>query len=354
MLLCRPATIVLSLLLLVPPIALCAGTDSGTADITEWSLDELMSYKISRLDVMGAHTHRQGEFMVAYQFMTMSMEGNVDGSESVALSTVFDGGFMVAPTSMTMQMHMIDIMYAYSDRLTFMAMIPYYQISMDHQTSPMTGSNEFTANSEGFGDVSLTALVTVYEHESHRLLLNPSVNFPTGSVEQKDFLANPAMGKATLAYPMQLGSGTYDVVPAITYIGEFANWDLGLKAAGTFRLGENSSQYTLGDRTLVQAWTGYRVADWFSPSLTLKSQKWSDISGGDPTLNPAMVPTADPSLNSGSRTDLLLGMNFLVLDGAFKNQRFIFEGGLPVYQSLDGPALATEWQFTFRLARTFE
>lgn len=40
----------------------------------------------------------------------------------------------IVPTGMTMDMHMLGAMYAPSDRLTLMAMLPYIKKDMDHIT----------------------------------------------------------------------------------------------------------------------------------------------------------------------------------------------------------------------------
>ena len=62
---------------------------------------------------------------------------------------------MVAPTKMTMEMHMLGVMYAANDDLTFMGMLPYVRLSMDHITRMGV---KFTTDSEGIGDVKLSAL----------------------------------------------------------------------------------------------------------------------------------------------------------------------------------------------------
>ena len=51
-----------------------------------------------------------------------------------------------------------------------------------------------------------------------------------------------------LAYAMQLGSGTYDINLGTTYTAQLASFSYGAQALGTFRLGENSNGYTLGNQ----------------------------------------------------------------------------------------------------------
>ena len=72
---------------------------------------------------------------------------------------------------------------------------------------------------------------------------------------------------------------------------------------------------------------------------------WGNVDGADPALNPAMVPTADPDRRGGERIDLLAGVNLFRNEGKLKGNRISIEAGLPVYQSLDGPQLETDWIF---------
>lgn len=74
-----------------------------------------------------------------------------------------------------------------------------------------------------------------------------------------------------------------------------------------------------------------------------------NIGGADSDLNPAMVPTADPSRRAGTRVDALVGANALIGGG----HRLSLEFGYPILQDLNGPQLETDfvgtigWQFSF-------
>ena len=68
----------------------------------------------SPLGVMGNHAHRAGEAMLSYRYGIMEMNGNLDGSTPASTQDILDAGFMMAPTSMRMEMHMLGAMYAAS------------------------------------------------------------------------------------------------------------------------------------------------------------------------------------------------------------------------------------------------
>ena len=128
---------------------------TATADTTEepegflgMSLEELMRSDVQEISVLGTHTHLAGEWMIGYKFMPMMMSGTRQGTTRLSTEGVLQQ-FMVAPTSMQMEMHMLEVMRALSDKVTFMAMVPYIELSMDHRTRANT---TFTTRSAGLGD----------------------------------------------------------------------------------------------------------------------------------------------------------------------------------------------------------
>ena len=89
------------------------------------------------IGVMGDHLHPDGEWMVSYRYMFMRMDKNYDGSDSISDAEVLGSGYMVAPTDMDMEMHMLGIMYAPTDWLTLMGMVNLVDLSMNHVRSDM-------------------------------------------------------------------------------------------------------------------------------------------------------------------------------------------------------------------------
>lgn len=294
-------------------------------------------HEYAPIGVMGDHSHGAGKWMLSYRYMVMDMDGNRDGTSSLSASDVFARGFMVAPVDMTMEMHMAGAMYAPTDDLTLMAMLPYIRISMDHVT--MMGVR-FNTKSEGIGDARLTGLYVLHRFGQQQLHLNAGINLPTGSTDKRD--DTPAGPDQKLPYPMQLGSGTYDLLPGVTYLGQTGDWSWGGQLGGTFRLGRNDEGYSLGTRGALTAWGSRKWTDWMSTSLRIDGQIWGNIGGRDDDLNPAMVPTADPDRQGGEKINLSLGVNLYGRKGWVRGHNLAFEFGMPIYQSLDGPQLETD------------
>ncbi|HYQ73424.1 MAG TPA: transporter [Gammaproteobacteria bacterium] len=292
------------------------------------------------IGVMGDHIHKKGEWMLSYRYMRMEMDGMRDGTDDLSDAEVL-ADFMVTPTKMTTDMHMAGAMYAVSDDLTLMVMVPWLKKHMDHLTRMGT---TFSTSSEGLGDVKVSGLLALKRWDQQQIHLNLGISMPTGDINESD--DTPAMQNARLPYPMQLGSGTWDLLPGITYLGQHDEYSWGGQLLSTLRIGENDNDYTLGNRFEASGWGAYEFSDWWSGSLRMRWQTWGNIDGDDDKLNPAMVPTADPDRQGGTRADLLAGINFYARTGLFKGHRLAIEGGLPVYENLDGPQMSTDWMVT--------
>ena len=298
------------------------------------------------IGVMGDHLMREDEIMLSYRFMSMDMDGNRTGTDSVSTPLP---GYMVSPLSMDMDMHMLGAMYAPTDKLTLMLMVPYTSISMDLLVN-MSGAN-FTTESSGIGDVKLGATYGLFAQPRSDFLFNFIVNVPTGSIDERDNTTGP--NEVHLPYPMQLGSGTWDFTPGLTYVQTYESWSWGAQGLYTFRTGTNDNGYTLGDKLMATVWAAKQLVKSTSLSFRLKVLDWDNIDGSDNKLMlmPSMVPTADPNLRGGTRVDALIGVNFV--PPGFNSLRLSAEAGIPAYQKLDGPQLETDFVFTLGMQYTF-
>ncbi len=295
------------------------------------------------IGVMGAHSHHEDGWMLSYRFMRMEMDGNRDGTNSVSSPLP---GFMVSPLKMTMDMHMLGGMYGVSDKLTLMIMLPILDISMDHRVN--MNRVEFTTEADGIGDIKISGVYDLINDGKQSLLLNMALSVPTGSIDEKDIIPASMGLEVQLPYPMQLGSGTYDLFPGITWLKSIDGSQLGVQARATLRLGDNGNGYTLGDRYMLTSWYSHEVTRVFSSSVRIAAETWDNIDGIDDKLNPmapVMVPTARTDLRAGTRVDLLVGVSWDT-GGHLTGHRFAAEVGAPIHQDLDGPQLETDLIFT--------
>lgn len=322
------------------------------------------------IGVMGDHTHKRGELMFSYRYMSMSMEGNLDGSDNVSpeeIVTTASNPFAnpppsmqqmppnlrVVPVDMTMDMHMFGLMYAPTDRVTLMAMAQYLDKEMDHITfaGPMgtTRLGEFTTRTKGLGDTSVAALISLGEHSHTRWHATVGLSLPTGSIDETDDILTPMNTRPTvrLPYPMQLGSGTTDLIAGLTYASGHERIGWGAQWRSVVRLGENDEDYSLGDEHTLKSWVSYRLHPSVSASARLTYLDRGNIDGMDPRIM-APVQTADPDRHGAERLDLGAGLNVL-LPG--HRHRLALEVSAPVSQRLDGPQMETDlvvtlgWQY---------
>ena len=293
----------------------------------------------------GTMTPAQGKFMLSFSYMRMGMDGNRDGTDKVSTSEVLDD-YMVAPLNMDVDMFMLGGMYGITDDISVMAMLPYIKKEMDHRTR--AGVN-FTTKSSGIGDARVIGGYKLSAGAGQAVLLTAGLSFPTGSTDERD--STPADSNALLPYPMQLGSGTFDILPGIAYTGVSGDWSWGGQLGAVLRLGENSHDYTLGNQYQGSLWGARKWTDWVSTSLRVSGDIVENIDGADPRLNPAMVPTADPDLRAGRFISLGLGANFIVPSGVLQGLRLSIEGTMPVYQKLDGPQLERDYALFVGLSK---
>jgi hypothetical protein len=143
---------------------------------------------------------------------------------------------------------------------------------------------------------------------------------------------------------MQLGSGTFDVLPGLTYLGEANNFAWGVQIMGTIRTGRNSSGYRLGNQYESSAWLAYGVTDWLAPYVRMEGRVWENISGRDSAYGDVPKSAeASPNLQAGERVNALVGLNLYAGKGVLQGNRITVEAGVPIYQHLRGPQLGLDW-----------
>lgn len=328
--------------LIVSPVQAAEGPMTSMEKADETS--QAARQAASMTEIMGAPglvpfdvmTGQAGKWMLGYQFLFEEMDGSLIGTKRVGDSEVL-GRFFATPTDMTMQMNMAMVMYAPTDKLTLMAMLPYTRKKMNHIT---VDGARFAERTEGLGDIELRGMFSAYDYETkgrrHQFLLNGGVGLPTGSIDAK-------MGDMRLEYPMQIGSGTFSMLPGFTYLGQSSQWGWAADFHSTVRFGRNDNGYRLGNRYQSSVSIARQLPNSVSLSAGARGDQWGNIHGSDSLLDPADEPTKDPRLQGGKRLSALLGINFHPENGLLKGQHFHVQGEMPVAQSLDGPQLQRSW-----------
>ncbi|WP_347986931.1 DUF3570 domain-containing protein [Methylomonas sp. AM2-LC] len=362
--------------------------DDSTAPTEHANHSAHHSHNPTPAGVMFAHMQDQpGEWMLGYRFMQSDVGGDLlHGSQkvdfaqvqntacpkqhgSVGLSVFSTATCLMPPGKMSMNMHMLDLMYAPTDWLNLMLMPQFVDMSMKMDMSLMTsqmmmmmggGMETWTGRdhqqSGGFGDTGAYMLFRLFDGDGHHVHLTQGISIPTGTINTR-YEWNSFN---YYSYDMQSGSGTWDYKPSLTYTGEQDDWFWGGQFSGTHRLQAVSSHgWALGDLWQGTAWGGYHLTDWLSSTVRGVYTAQSAINGqylnggalGVSTW--ANMPNQYPQNYGGSYADVGVGLSATIPKGNFAGNTFGFEWLQPVYTYVNGyqadrvGALSASWSYAF-------
>lgn len=329
------------------------------------------------IGVMADHVHKKGEVMLSLRYMHMDMDGNQIGTDSVTPEEIVSNtpnrffglpgqppNLRIVPINMRTDMIMAGAMYAPSDAVTLMVMGSYVEKEMEHVTFQggmgTSRLGNFTTQSKGIGDIKVAALFPLLgipdtKNASYdSITAKAGISIPTGSTSETDQILAPngATPIVRLPYPMQIGSGSFDLEPAMTYKGQRGKMGFGAQVAAKIRLERNSNDYSFGDVYEGGAWLSYRAAPWISLSGRMRYRSTGQIRGIDAQII-GPVQTADPDFQGGERLDLLGGVNLVSTHGSLVGHRLALELGVPVYQDLNGPQLRGRWNLNIGWQKAF-
>jgi len=360
-----------NLLVLLTALGAVVHSSQSIADhATEAESLKIRADSHAPIGVMADHMHKAGEWMLSYRFMTMNMQDNLKNSSSIDPDTIattepnrFSGmpgmppTLRIVPLEMTMDMHMLGLMYAPTDNLTLMLMANYVSNSMRHVTyAGGIGTDElgnFKTATRGWSDTSLSGLLHLLDRNGNKLHAIIGVSLPTGSTEESDRILAPTgmTPVVRVPYPMQLGSGSYDPILGINYSGSRERLGWGAQWRGEFRTSRNDDDYELGDEHRLNVWLSYLFRPAISGSIRFEYFRRDNISGQDPMIM-GPVQTADPDRQAARRSDVALGINYAA-SGSMQGWRLALEYVLAVDQKLDGPQLETDDQLIIGLQKAF-
>lgn len=316
-------------------LCLCVSTSSVLFAHTD-ALSNRADYH-APIMVMGDHKHAKGETMVSYRYQTMTMSQLKQGADDISLTDVHDKGFMMAPKSMNMSMHMVGLMRGITDKITLMAMVPYKSTDMTMEMKMMNGSTQLiNKSSDGIGDVNVSALMYLTQSNTAKTALQFGTTLPTGAIDQNG------------GYGVQLGSGTIDPFVRLTYTQFRTTWSWGNQLSALVRYGENSKKYALGDVYSASAWLSKLWTSAFSTSIRINGTITGDLEGQNEAIGSTQV-------NQTGRTyaDLVVGANVLGQTGWRNGIRLGAEVGFPVYERVSGIQLSREYWAAIGLQKTF-
>lgn len=330
----------------------------------------MMMPAVPPIGIGGGRVIKPGQLMLSYRYMLSQKNQLAKGDDSVSTTDVatmrnhFAGRpgqpatYRSAPENMTVQVHAFGAQVGITDELSAMIGIPYVIKERTAVTfqgpSGTTKLGTFENETSGIGDISVSGLYKLYDDSVHHLHLMAGVSFPTGSIREdgKTLQPNGTTSRRRLAYGLQLGTGTYNLLPGLTYWGASGDWNWGIQALGQINLGENDEGYTFGDLAYVSAWGGYTLGYGFTASVRLSQEYRGDIDGNDNSITGAS-PTSDPNNYGGWKTLASIGLDYRVPEGPLKGVTPGIEFTVPLYQDLNGPQLEDAWTLFVGVRKVF-
>lgn len=305
--------------------------------------------------VMLGHVHAKGEWMLSYRYMNMGMEGVQQNGTVLHDNMPVFNDYVMAPSHMYMNMHMLMAMYGINNRLTLMAMLHLNHNMMEMEMLGAGGNHVHSGSvshghemsSIGLGDTKLYAMYALKNSLHHKWIVNAGVSFPTGSIEETDNDGD------RLAYNMQLGSGTVDVLPGLTYLYHNVKYTVGAQLNGVVRFGYNKLGYSKGNEASFNIWYAYRWLRFLSSSLRLEAQAMDRIYGNDNTLYYFTEPANNPINYGGTLLAAHVGTSWQPASSFFKNQKLSAEFGLPFYQNWRGYQMPLKYSINAYWTLTF-
>jgi hypothetical protein len=194
------------------------------------------------------------------------------------------------------------------------------------------------------GDTQVAALATLADSPALVAHAGLGLSIPTGRSDIK------SADGSFVHYGMQLGSGTWDLIPSLTVRGYAPGFGWGAQASYTARTGAaNASGFKFGDLVTATAWLSKPVSDKVTLSARLA---WTDEGAIKGHYNGRHSHSAPPDRQAnygGQRLDAGIGFNAKLPEGL----RLGVEALLPLHQSLNGIQPPRSFGTAVNLSRAF-
>lgn len=256
----------------------------------------------------------------------------------------------IVPQNISFRTQILGLSYGVTDDLAVVLTAGMAQKSLEALTFKGTSGilplGRSYPGTEGITDFTLSGVYRVYRDDVHRVLVNVGFSFPTGSnyATFNNFLLPTGVRQNIRGfYGMQIGAGTFDIMPGIVYAGFIGPWSWGLSYRGRFPLAPNPQGYLWGDLHDISGWGGYTWVPGVTTTLRVNASMQGPIRGFDPEIRGPAVP-ANPAFYGGQRVELFGGGAISGKLIGYDNWTLAGEAGLPVYQNLNGPQIMKNWQ----------
>lgn len=296
--------------------------------------------------IQGGQMIQEGDLRIQYTLGRGSYGDVRFGTETVPFLDVLDY-YSGAPLDRTEMSHRVSLEYGFLEWVTLAVSAAWLQNSRNLANEDVLVSND----ASGISDITAAALVKIFDEDGITAHLNGAIEIPTGSIEK----VGADLGGTTrlLPYDMQMGSGSFTLVPGLTAAIQNEHATLGGQALAKIRLFDNGRDYRMGNEFHGNVWMGFNVGDNLSVNTGARVRTWGAISGEDSGMDPSLEPGQDALLSSGTAVAIPAGFSLKFPGGTLAGTEVLFEFVFPAYQSYDAFRQQGDWGINFTASRNF-
>lgn len=293
--------------------------------------------------VMFDHMHGKGGLMIGYNAQFMQHSGNWLHSTK-KVNPPQSPNYMMYGDNHKMYMHMLHVMYAPTDNITFTLMPMYTSMNMDmRQANDGSFSNKH--KNHGWGDTIIGASYRIFDNQTHSLISTLAFSAPTGKHDKLNASRNPE------PYSMQIGAGIWQVLPSLTYQYREDKINTGVQLSTRQPLKTtNDLGYYKGSQVGGTAWLSYSFHPKISTSMRIQHSKTDDLRGTYKNINLPNTPAYNTNNYGGRQTLAGLGVNTVVFD----NIRIGAEYMKPVYEKTNGLQQETDGIWNISISKALK
>lgn len=276
-----------------------------------------------------------GQFGLELRYSHTTWSGMRDGRQNFSSQELFDSGYSIVGTELRESRLEIDLLYGLDPRWILYATLPVIERELSYD---MAAGGSRRTDSSGIGDIKFGGRYAARADKSHQLQYTFGVSLPTGDYDERGSYAGNS--NALLPYALQLGTGTVDLYPGITFLRMHDNWTFGARSEARVHLRRNSDDWAVSDSLQADAWASKTLTEDLVGDVRLQANWWGDYHGSAPELNRARSPLEDASRQGGSLVQIVLGLAVDFSDSYAGRNRLGIEIGVPIDEWVDGPGLS--------------
>jgi hypothetical protein len=325
-------------------VALAAPVAAQDAAQPIWSSDRPDG--VAPAGIVGDRLLEPGALEFTYRFRKIGFEGVQVGTTPVDFFDVLEL-YSTTPFQRRDRLNDVQLTYGVSERVSLVGTASW----IERTRSLANEEFFFSTSASGLSDVQVEMLYGVWDSDAIKVHLHGGVEIPVGSTDERGDLLD--LQDQVLPYEMQLGSGSFSVMPGLTAQIQNEHGTVGGQVRARIRLNDNDRDYRLGDEVEGSMWMMYRVNRFFAFSTGMRFRSWGSIEGVDTSLDPSRDPGEDAVFSGGEQVDIPVGLNVYMPEGRLQGHRLGVEFLFPVHQDFDAWRLAGDWGLTLSWRKAF-